>query len=109
MFALLYVDHTVLMSESELYMQKALDAIAEYCMENNKKIKVAKTKFMICSSGKIGKFSDVFVYGNERVDNFLYLGNDVKSNNTSQTTIKYNVDKIKKALNKLAVYSGKKE
>ena len=33
MFALLYADDTVLMSERELDMQKAHDATAEYCME----------------------------------------------------------------------------
>ena len=111
MFALQYADDTVLMSESELDMQKALDATAEYCMENNMKINVAMTKFMICSRGKIRKYSDVFVYGTpiERVGTFLYLGIDVKFNNTFQTTIKNNVDKAKKALHKIAVYSGKIE
>ena len=95
MFALLYADDTVLMSESELDMQKALDATAEYCMENNMKINVAKTNFMICSRGKIRKYSDVFVYGTsiECVDTFLYLGIVVKFNNTFQKTIKNNVDK----------------
>ena len=90
MFALLYADDTVLISESELDKQKALDATAEYCIENNMKINVAKTKFMICSRGKIRKYSDVFVYGTsiERVDTFLYLGIVVKFNNTFQTTIK---------------------
>ena len=51
MFALLYAYDTVFMSESELNMQKALDATAEYWMENNMKIIVAQTKFMV--TGKI--------------------------------------------------------
>ena len=62
MYALLYADDTVLICESEHDMQKALDATAEYCMENNMKINVSKTKFMICSRGKIRKYSDVLVY-----------------------------------------------
>ena len=66
---------------------------------------------MICSLGKVRTYSDVFVYGTpiERVDSFLYLEIVVKINNTFQTTIKNNVDKAKKVLNKLAVYSGKIE
>ena len=78
------------MSESELDMQKALDSTAVYCMENEMKINVAKTNFMICSRGKIRKYSEVFVYGTpiERVDTFLSPGIVVKFNNTFQTTIK---------------------
>ena len=44
MYALLYADYIVLMSESELDMQKELDATAEYCMENNMKSSVSETK-----------------------------------------------------------------
>ena len=60
-YALLYADDTVLLSEGELDMQKALDATAEHCWENNMKINVSKTKIMICSRGKMRKFSDVYV------------------------------------------------
>ena len=49
MFALLYACDTVLMSGSELDMQKAPDATAEYGMESNTKFNVAKTKFMVYS------------------------------------------------------------
>ena len=92
--------------ESEFDMQKALDATAEYSMKNNMKINVSKTKFMICSRGKITKISDVFVYGTsiERVDTFPCLGIFVKFNNTFQTTIKNNVDKVKTGLYKIAVF-----
>ena len=88
-------------------MQNALDATAEYCMENNMKINVSKTKFMIRSRGKLRKYFDVFVYGTpiERVDTFPYLGIDVKFNNTFQTTINNYVFKVKEELHKLAVYS----
>ena len=51
----------------------------------------------------------MFVYDTpiERFDTFLYLGTVVKCNHTFQTTIKNNVEKAKKSLQKLAVYSGK--
>ena len=45
----------------------------------------------------------------ERIDTFLYLGIVVKFISTFQTTMKNNVDKAKKVLHKLAVYSGKIE
>ena len=89
-------------------MQEALDAKAEYSMENNMKINVALTKFMTCSRRKIRKIFDVFVNGTpiERVDAYLYLGIFVKFDNTFQTTAKNNVYRGTKALHKLAVYSG---
>ena len=90
MYALLYADDTMLICESELDMQKALDATAAYCMENDMKINISKTKYIICSRRKIKKYSDVFVYVTpiERVDTFPYLGIVVKFNNTFQTTEK---------------------
>ena len=51
------------MSGSEIDLQKALDATEQYCMELNIKSTVAQTNFMICSPGKIRKYSDDFVYG----------------------------------------------
>ena len=110
MFALLYADDSVLVSESELDSQKALDATAKFCMVNNIKVNATMTIFIICSRRKIRKFSDVFVYGTpiERVDTFfLYLGIVCKFNSTSQTTIINNVDKAKKALYKLQSYRVK--
>ena len=73
MFAPLYADDSVLVSESELDCQKALDATAKYYMVNNIKINAAMTKFVICSWRKIRKYSDIFVYGTpiERVDTFF--------------------------------------
>ena len=51
LFALLYAD-TVLLSQSELDIQKTLKATAVYCMENNMKVNVAQTK-VICSREKL--------------------------------------------------------
>ena len=109
MYTLLYADDTLLLSESEADMQRALDATHQYCVRNNMTINASKTKFMICSRGKTRKTPTFVVNGIEieRVDTFCYLGIIFKYNNTFQSSIKNNVDKAKKALFKLEVISSK--
>ena len=100
---LLYADDTLLLSETEEDMQQALDATLKYCIQNKMTINVSKTKYMICSRGKIRKQSTLYINRTaiERVDTFCHLGVVVKYNNTFQAAMKNNVDKAKKALFKL--------
>ena len=105
MYSLLYADDTLLLSETEEDMQRALDATLKNCIQNKMTIIISKTKFMICSRGKIRKQSTVYIIRTaiERVDTFCYLGIMLKYNNTFQAAMKNNVDKAKKALFKLDV------
>ena len=102
-FALLYADDTIILTESENDMQKALNAACQYCSNFNIRINCSKTKYMIFSRGKVRKSTVMFINNSpiERVDSFCYLGVIFKYNNTFQLTIKNNVDKAKKALFKL--------
>ena len=109
MYALLYADDTLLLSETEEDMQRALDATLKNCNENKMTINASKTKYIVCSRGKIRKTSNLLVNRTaiERVDTFCYLGIMFKHNNTFQAAIKNNVDKAKKALFKLEVLISK--
>ena len=109
MYSLLYADDTLLLSETEEDMQRALDATLKYCIQNKMTINVSKTKYMICSRGKIRKQSTLYINRTaiERVDTFCYLGVVLKYNNTFQAAMKNHVDKAKKALFKLDVLMSK--
>ena len=109
MYSLLYADDTLRLSETEEDMQRALDATLKYCIQNKMTINVSKTKYMICSRGKIRKQSTLYINRTaiERFDTFCYLGVVLKYNNTFQAALKNNVDKAKKALFKLDVLMSK--
>ena len=70
------LDDTVLLHETDVDMQKALDATTEYCNDNNMIINASKTKYMVFSRGKIRKTSKI-IKKSER------LLNDIKNLNRS--------------------------
>ena len=109
LYSLLYADDTIFLSETVEDMQRALDATTKNCKENKMTINASKTKYMVCSRGKIRKKINLFVNNTaiERVDTFCYLGVVFRYNNTFQAAIKNNVDKAKKALFKLEVLFSK--
>ena len=53
MYSLLYADDTLLLSGTVDYTQRALDAAMKYCIQKKMTINVSKTKYMICSRGKL--------------------------------------------------------
>ena len=61
LYSLLYADDTILPSETEDGMQRALEAtttrprVRNYCTENKMTMNASKTKYMVCSRGKIRK------------------------------------------------------
>ena len=57
LYSLLYADDTILLSETEEDMQRALDATMKYCNENKMTMNASKTKYIVCSRGKIWKKS----------------------------------------------------
>ena len=93
LFLLLYADDTIIMAETPVELQNALNAMCQYCETYNLCVNTSKTKVVIFSKGKI-RLKPVFTYNNaplEVVDDFIYLG--VKLN--------YNG-----SYNKQQVYSG---
>ena len=85
MYSLLFADDTLLLGETEDDMQRALDATMKYCIQNKMTKNVSKTKYMICSRGKIRKQSNLYINRTaiEGVDTFCYLGVMLKYNNVS--------------------------
>ena len=53
LFCLLYADDTILMAESPGELQRALDAVNEYCRNWSLTVNVDKAKIVIFSKGKI--------------------------------------------------------
>lgn len=94
LFTLLYADDTVVFAESECELQRALDAVSDYCRSWHLTVNTSKTKIVIFSRGKVKKcrkfkFGDNFI---ETVDDFNYLGTKFNYNN-----------KLKKPMNKQVV------
>ena len=56
-------------------IQKAMDPTLEYCRDSNMSVNIGKTKYMICSIGKMKKTATVFVNGTpfKKFDTFTYL------------------------------------
>ena len=48
LYSLLYADDTILLSQTEEDMQRALDATTKDCNENKMTINASKTKYMVC-------------------------------------------------------------
>ena len=54
-FLLLYADDTVILAESEVELQKAINSLFEFCRHNKLQINTSKSKIMVFSRGKIRK------------------------------------------------------
>ena len=76
LFIILFADDTVLLSESELDLQKQLSALSHFCVRWKLKVNVEKSKIVIFSKGR--RLNDYLFYYNdvpiEVVDDFVYLG-----------------------------------
>lgn len=108
LFALLYADDTILLADTERDMQRAIDATGSYCQDYGLRVNIAKTKWMVVSKGKVRKVQTFTFEGKviDRVDRFCYLGVIFQYNGRYQASIKYNVDRARKALfllNKLSM------
>ena len=53
LFSLLYADDTIIMAESELELQSALDAVHDYCTNLCLTVNTSNTKIMIFSRAKL--------------------------------------------------------
>ena len=84
LYLLSYADDTIILAESPYELQKALDAMSEYCSNWNLKVNTDKTKVVIFSKGKTRNKPD-FIYEGAKldiVDEFIYLGVKINYNGT---------------------------
>jgi hypothetical protein len=83
---LFFADDLVLFSEDKSDVQLALNALYQWCEENNMKINTAKTKAVKFRNGGRISRDDILVYGEEKlefVNHYTYLGV------TLQTTLSF--------------------
>ena len=100
LFILLYADDTVILAETEDDLQKALDALSEYCMLWHLEVNLDKSKIVIFSRGKITKFRK-FTYREDVVEvvhDYIYLGTVFNFNNKFNKAINRQLILAKKAL-----------
>ena len=74
---LMYADDTIILADSEVNLQLALNALKSYCETWKLEINCSKTKITIFSRSKINHDNFDFKYGNqtiETVDSYKYLG-----------------------------------
>lgn len=99
LFALLYADDTVILSDSAEDLQNALFAYDDYCRRWKMHVNYDKTKILIFSKGKEAKYTftlqDTPI---EVVNEFKYLGLLLCKNNSFVPTIKYIADQGSKAV-----------
>ena len=62
LFVLFYADDTIILAENERDLQTALDPVHEYCIKFKLIVNTNKTKIIICSRGKVRRFT-TFKYG----------------------------------------------
>ena len=101
MFVLLYADDTIVLAENACELQKALDAVHDYCgMYNLTVNNTKKTKIIKFSREKVKRFP-TFKYGDntiEVVSDYIYLGITMNFNNKFNKAIKKQLDQGRKAL-----------
>ncbi len=72
----LYADDTIVLAESAADLQRALDALREYCTFWGLEVNVTKTKVVIISRGKVRIFPE-FRLGTQTLEvvaDYNYLG-----------------------------------
>jgi hypothetical protein len=100
LFLLLYADDTAILAENAEDMQRALNALNDYCIMNGLKINVDKTKVMIFSRGKVRNLPELY-FNNEKVQivwEYKYLGTVFNYNNKFQKAIKMQCSSANRAI-----------
>ena len=100
LFVLLYADDTIVMAESPEELQRAINAVANYCDKWNLTINRNKTKIVIFSRGKVRR-CPVIVFKNEPlevVNNYVYLGVSFNYNGRFAKAISKQVSQARRAL-----------
>ena len=110
MFVLLYADDTIVLAENACELQKAIDAVHDYCGMYKLTVNIKKTKIIVFSRGKVKRFP-TFKYGKntiEVVSDYIYLGITMNFNNKFNKAIK-KLDQGRKALFSMLVKTKKTE
>ena len=97
---LLYADDTIVMAETPEQLQKALNAVSDYCSQWNLTVNTSKTKIVIFSRGKVRRYPD-FVFGSDKldvVDEYVYLGVKFNYNGKYKKMIQKQITQARKAL-----------
>ena len=90
MFVLLYDNDTIVLAENKCELQKASDAVHDYCGMYKLTVNSKKTKIIVFSRGKVKCFP-MFKYGGntiEVVSDYIYLGITINFNNKFHKAIK---------------------
>ena len=98
-FCLLYADDTLVLAESDIQLQRALDSLHIYCNKWSLKVNIDKTKVIIFSAGRIRKYKS-FKFGENSidvVDDYVYLGTTFNFNGKFHKAIAKQVLQAKKA------------
>ena len=100
LFVLLYADDTIVLAESPEDLNKALQAVHEYCSLWKLTVNTSKTKIVIFSKGKVRKYPK-FKFGDEYldvVDDYVYLGTTINYNGKFNKAINKQVNQAKRAM-----------
>ena len=100
MYVLLYADDTIILAESPNELQKALDALFDYCKLWDLKVNTEKTNIVIFSRGKIRVYP-TFKFGEENiqvVEDYTYLGTIMNFNARYSKAIHKQVTQSNRAL-----------
>ena len=109
MLVLLYADDTIVLAENACELQKALDAVHDYCVMYKLTVNIKKTKIIVFSREKVKRFPK-FKYGKntiEVVSDYIYLGITMNFNNKFNKAIKKKLDQGRKALFSMLVKTKK--
>jgi hypothetical protein len=100
LFAILYADDTVLLSESANDLQKQLDSMSEYCNLWKLRVNIEKSKVMVFSRGQLPKVM-IFLYNRKQLEivkDFNYLGVVLTRTGNLKKAKQCQIDKATKAL-----------
>ena len=100
LYILLYADDTIVLAESPLQLQHALNSVKDYCDKNYLKLNLTKTKIIVFSRGKIRNIPKFF-YGNEQVEvvkDYVYLGVKFNYNGSFTKAMEKQTDQARKAM-----------
>ena len=99
LFALLYADDTVILSDNKSNFQYALNIFSTYCKKW--KLKINETKSNIMIFGTVKKRKSLKFSINEKpikiVNTFTYLGLEFNKNGRYISAMKNNLSKVKRA------------
>ena len=113
LYVLLYADDSIILAESAEELQRALNALHDYCKQNDIIVNTdhtkEKTRIIIFSKGKTRKFP-IFTYDNDTIDvvhEYTYLGIRFKYNGNFDVAIAQRVQLARGAMFKLIRKSSK--